>query len=84
MRTLYLKQRRSITNGSQTKDLFDCKRGLWDHFVTLDNEPGEPLKFWPADPAELHLSVVRPGSYIDLWYSGVCQRVMHEKPYSPE
>jgi hypothetical protein len=81
---LYLKQRTSITNGSQTKELFDCKRGLRGNFVTLDEEPAGPDRFWPSDPAKVHTDVVTPHSYSDLWYRGVCLRVMHETPYSPK
>jgi hypothetical protein len=81
---LYLKQRRSITNGKQNKELFDCKRGLWGDFVTIDVEASEPARFWPSDPAQVNVNVVRPHSYVDLWYQGICLNVMHEKPYSPD
>ena len=83
-RDLYEKNRTAITNGTRHKELFDCKRGLEGHFVTLDEELDEPVRYWPADPAKVDMSVVPPHSYLDLWYSGICLRVMHEKPYSPE
>jgi hypothetical protein len=81
---LYLKQRAQITNGRKTKELFDCKRSLRGDFVTLDEEPGEADRFWPPDPAKVQMDIVRPHSYGDLYYQGICLRVMHEKPYSPE
>jgi hypothetical protein len=81
---LYLKKRTAITNGVRTKELFDCKRDLRGDFVTLDDEVSGPNQFWPSDPAKVHMDVVRPHSNGDLLYQGVCLRVMHEKPYSPE
>lgn len=84
-RDLYLKKRASIMNGDQTKELFDCKRGLRGDFVTLDDEPpGAPYRLWPSDPAKVNVDSVRPHSNGDLLYQAICLRVMHEKPYSPE
>jgi hypothetical protein len=77
---LYLKQRRSITNGRQNKELFDCKRGLWGDFVTIEDVP-ESDRFWPSDPAKVDMREPRPESLLDLWYRGICQRVMHDTPY---
>lgn len=81
---LYRKKRASITNGDQTKELFDCKRGLRGDFATLDDEPPGPDRFWPSDPAKVDMYAVRPHSNGDLIYHSICLRVMHEKPYSPE
>ena len=81
---LYLKARTSITNGKQTKELFDCRRGLVGEFDTIPNEPSGPDRFWPPDPAKVDMNVVRPHSNGDVVYQGICLRVMHEKPYSPE
>jgi len=77
---LYLKKRASITNGEQTKEMFDCKRGLRGDFVTLDDETPGPDRFWPSDPAKVGMDVVRPHSNGDLLYQSICLRVMHEKP----
>ncbi len=81
---LYLKKRAPIINGTREKELFDCKRALKGHFVTLNEDSGEPIQFWPDDPAKIQLDPVTPSSYNDLWYRGVCLRVMHEKPYTSE
>jgi hypothetical protein len=81
--TLYREGRASITNGNQQKELFDCKRGLRGEFVMVEEAPGRRV-FVPSDPEKVHLEFVKPGSDIDLWYRGICLRVIHEKPYSPE
>ena len=81
----YSKQRKSITNGTTEKELFDCKRGLRGHFVTFEDEPvNSPHRFWPSDPTNVHMDTLTPHSYNDTWYQGICLRVTHEKPYSPE
>jgi hypothetical protein len=74
--------RPSSIRNAPNKELFDCKRGLWGNFVTLD-EPG-PDRFWPSDPAKVDLDIVTPHSYVDLWYRAICLRVLHEKPYVAE
>ena len=71
---LYEEQRASIMNGSRSKELFDCKRGLRGSFY-----PGEE-----NDPAKALTDVVRPDTYTYRHYLGVCRRVMHELPYLPE
>jgi hypothetical protein len=67
---LYMKQRDSIMNGTQSKEVFDCKRGLQGH---VDGDISH-ANVWP----------VRPGSYGEEHYRALCLRVTHEKPYSPE
>jgi hypothetical protein len=69
---LYLKQRTSITNGTKNKELFDCRRGLFGDFVWL----AESDEFWPHDPAKVDTDFVEPHSYRDLFYRGICVRVM--------
>jgi hypothetical protein len=70
---LYEEQRASIMNGSRSKELFDCKRGLRGSFYPEEN-----------DPASAITDVVRPDTYTYRHYLGVCRRVMHELPYLPE
>jgi hypothetical protein len=77
---LYANQKMSIANGRQNKELFDCKRGIRGDFVKLPEGPN----FWPPDPAKVRTEMVKPHSYADTWYRGVCRRVMREEPYSPE
>ena len=71
-----------MTFETDSKVMFDCKRGLRGDFVTLDEDG--PDRFWPPDPAKVHMDIVRPGSYADSYYQGICLRVMHAKPYSPK
>jgi hypothetical protein len=70
---LYAEQRTSITNGQRNKELFDCKRGLRGDLPLED-----------VDPALIPTNQVTPQTYGDQLYSGICLRVMHELPYSPE
>jgi hypothetical protein len=70
----YMEATTSITNGLRTKNLFDCKRGLYGVF---HDEQG--------DPAKAITGFVRNnGSRQSEFYFGVCYRVTHERPYEPE
>jgi hypothetical protein len=69
----YMQRRASIMNGNRTKRLFDCKRGLFGLFWDVDD-----------DPAEVTTSFVTPQTYGELTYHGICLRVTHEEPYTPE
>lgn len=71
---LYYEFRASIMNGSRSKELFDCKRGLNASFLHEDDDPAMALGMHP----------VRPNTLGFLHYMAVCERVMHEPPYMPE
>ena len=72
---LYRERQKDITDGSQWQSLFDCKRGLG----------GETLFFGERLPANLiTLRPVQPQSGGQRLYRGICPRVTHETPYSPE
>jgi hypothetical protein len=61
-------------NRTRSKHLFDCKRGLSGLFWDENDD----------DPANGLTRFVEPDTYGDEVYRGVCLRVTHEKPYSPE
>jgi hypothetical protein len=65
--------RNLITNGVRTRELFDCKRGLWGK---LFNENG--------DPAEAFTHVVPVDSLAFRYYWTACRAVTHEEPYVPK
>jgi hypothetical protein len=69
---LYEEQRASIMSGSRSKQLFDCKRGLYGEFAHEHD-----------DPAKAIIGVVPADTYLANYYLGVCSRVTHEKPYAP-
>jgi hypothetical protein len=59
-----------IVNGAQSKELFDCKRGLLGTFFF----EGEPPVSRP----------VEKDTYGFHFYKDVCRAVMHEEPYAPD
>jgi hypothetical protein len=63
-----------IMNGIRTKELFDCKRGQVGSFIGHEND----------DPAKAMTYFVRPDTRMFRYYLGVCYRVTHETPYTPE
>jgi hypothetical protein len=69
----YTKRRTRIMNGIRFKEVFDCKRGLTGDFMSEED-----------DPSKVTMGFVRPHSFLDQYYRGVCLRVTHETPYSPE
>ncbi len=79
----YLKRRARITNGTRYRQLFDCKRGIYDMegvpFVD-DEEPSpeEIQKSMFPDP------VPPPNTSGYRVYRDICLRVTDEEPYSPE
>src|SRR5258708_2417128 len=69
-----LDKQRLITNGIQTRELFDCRRGLAGTFLdAIDN----------GNPSNVLTAPVRPNTYLETYYLGVCYAVMHERPYLP-
>jgi hypothetical protein len=70
---LFREQQKSITNGLQNKELFDCKRALWGYLGLVD-----------VDPARINVDKVRPHTVGDLLYRDVCQKVTHETSYQSE
>ena len=69
---LYDQQRAWIMNGSRKKYLFDCKRGQVGYFGHEDDDPAKAI----IGPIPAH-------SYVANYYLGICSRVTHEKPYTP-
>jgi TPR repeat protein len=70
-----LAQQQEITNGSRTKNLFDCRRGLsGSYFDEIDH----------GDPSKVLTYVVRPNSVGEDYYLRACYAVMHEWPYLAE
>jgi hypothetical protein len=70
---LYFEARASIMNGTRSKELFDCKRGLTGTFLH-DHD----------DTTKVITSFVQPDTLRSRYYLKVCYRVMHEWPYEPE
>jgi hypothetical protein len=68
---LNLEQRSSITNGYQSKYVFDCKRGMMSVPLFGDDDPAKALMF-----------TAQGGFFRD--YVTVCHKVTHETPYLPE
>jgi hypothetical protein len=68
----YDEVRSTITNGIRSKDLYDCKRGLWGHFLHEDDDPGKAF-----------VDLVPKGSRAFEFYLSVCRAVTHEAPYLP-
>jgi hypothetical protein len=62
-----------ITNGYQSKRLYDCKRGLSGDFMD-ENE----------DASKAYTNPVRKDTNGGYWYWNVCRAVTHEEPYLPE
>jgi Sel1 repeat-containing protein len=69
-----LDQRTEITNGLQTKQLFDCRRGLAGSFYESDN----------GDPSKVRTHLVPSNTILEVHYVRVCRAVMHEWPYLSE
>ena len=69
-----IETRSVIMNGIRTKELFDCKRGQVGIFVGQENN----------DPEKAMTYFVRPATRMFRYYFGVCYRVTHEEPYTPE
>jgi hypothetical protein len=66
---LYLEARSEIANGRRSKELYDCKRGLWGLFFFLaDND----------DPAKVVTGFVSKGTVGYEHYIRVCYSVTHE------
>jgi hypothetical protein len=70
---LYSAARTYITNGSQSKELYDCKRGLWGLFFNKDD-----------DPIKVFMQPVLKDTIGFEYYLGVCRAVTHEEPYIPK
>jgi hypothetical protein len=80
---LYREKRAEITDGERRRQLFDCKRGLYDTMGVpfIDGEePSTALmqKMMQPEP------VPPPHTNGHRLYNEICLRVTHEKPYSPE
>jgi hypothetical protein len=71
---LYQLRRETIMNGSRTKWLFDCKRGISGFFMDEDSDA----------LSEALTRFVTPRTQGEEVYLSICLRVTHEKPYSPE
>lgn len=69
----FLERRAEITNGSQMKHLFDCRRGLSGMFFNNNDDPSKAIT-----------SPVKHGTFGEDRYFRVCVAVMHEMPYLPE
>jgi hypothetical protein len=69
-----IETRSVIMNGIRTKELFDCKRGQVGIFIGQENN----------DPEKAITYFVRPDTRMFRYYFGVCYRVTHEEPYTPE
>jgi hypothetical protein len=62
-----------ITNGSRSKEIYDCKRGLSGIFLDENDDfTKAPL-----------ISPVGPGTNGENYYRAVCLAVMHQEPYLP-
>jgi hypothetical protein len=68
----YTEARNSISNGTRTKYLYDCKRGLYGAFL---HQNDDPIKAMTAIPPK--------GSVALKYYLSACQAVTHEAAYIP-
>jgi hypothetical protein len=68
----HIKIRSLITNGNQTKYVFDCKRGMMSLPMLGED-----------DPAKATMYSVQGGGF-ESHYFLICCRVTHESPYLPE
>lgn len=66
---LYLEARSEITNGRRSKELYDCKRGLWGLFFSLEDND---------DPAKVVTGFISKGTVGYEHYIRVCYSVAHE------
>jgi len=64
--------RSEITNGLQSKELFDCKRGLVGFFLDANDDPAQAIPYF-----------VSPGTRGFRHYLSVCYSVTHEVPFQP-
>jgi hypothetical protein len=72
-RSDYSEWRNIILNGTRSKRLLDCKRGLFGVFV----DDGD-------DPTKAITGIVPIGSRAFEYYLTVCRAVTYEAPYVPE
>ena len=68
-----METRSVIMNGIRTKELFDCKRGQAGIFLQENDDPERATTYF-----------VQPDTLMFRYYVGVCYRVTHEEPYTPE
>lgn len=69
----FLERRAEITNGSQWRELFDCKRGLRGTFFHSND-----------DPSKVITRFVKPNTVGETQYVRVCVALMNEMPYLSE
>lgn len=69
---MYSDFRAVYMNGTSSRELFDCRRGLWGFHFNEDN------------PTKTYTYVVQTDSMLFRFYLSVCQAVTHEAPYVPE
>jgi hypothetical protein len=70
--TLFREAYAAIVNGVQSKELYDCKRGLHGGFADDDDPPAKAIT-----------GPVRKGTNGLALYQTICRAVMHEEPYAP-
>jgi hypothetical protein len=70
----YLEALTSVMNGSRSKYLYDCKRGLEGIFWDEADDPTKPKLLYS----------VSKGTYSFGYYQAACLAVTHEAPYMPE
>jgi hypothetical protein len=69
----YTEARSLIINGTRTKYLYDCKRGLYGAFLHQNDDPTKAMTAFPPK-----------GSIAFKYYLSACQAVTHEAAYMPQ
>ena len=69
----YTEARSLIINGTRTKYLYDCKRGLYGAFLHQNDDPAKAMTAFPPK-----------GSIAFKYYLSACEAVTHEAAYIPE
>lgn len=69
----YTEARSLIINGTRTKYLYDCKRGLYGAFLHQNDDPTKAMTAFPPK-----------GSIAFKYYLSACQAVTHEAAYIPQ
>ena len=69
---MYSEMRGGYMNGTSSREVFDCKRGLFG------------FHWYEDDPAKTYMLVLQPDTRAFEFYWSLCKAVTHEEPYEPK